>query len=152
MYRTVPVIRLDGVFDTTRGLNQEEVITRQKKYGHNDIIEASTSNWLTLLGDTARDPMLWFLLGTAVLFIFLGDRVEAAMLLVAVVPLIGMDLYLHRRTRASIEGLSSRLAAQAKVKRDGKIVEIAATELVPGDLALLSAGQSVPRRWPFHSC
>ena len=88
--------------------------------------------------------MLWFLLGMAILFIFLGDTIEAAILFVAVIPLIGMDLYLHRRTRASTEGLSSRLAVQAKVVRGDEAVEIAATELVPGDLVLLSAGQNVP--------
>ena len=65
-------------------------------------MEAPASNRWTLLLDTARDPMLWFLLGMAVLFIFLGDTIEAAILFVAVIPLIGMDLYLHRRTRVLI--------------------------------------------------
>lgn len=80
----------------------------------------------------------------AALFIFLDDRVEAAILFVATVPLIGMGLYLHRRTRVSIEGLSSRLAIHALAVGDSEIADIAATELVPGDLGLLSAGQNVP--------
>lgn len=144
MHRTVPIVRLDDILNSERGLTQEEVDARLKQYGRNDIVEAPASNRWTLLLDTARDPMLWFLLGMAVLFIFLGDTIEAAILFVAVIPLIGMDLYLHRRTRASTEGLSSRLAVQAKVVRGDEAVEIAATELVPGDLVLLSAGQNVP--------
>jgi len=144
MHRSVPIARLGNVLNTERGLQREEVNARRNQYGQNDIVEVSTAGWLLLLRDTARDPMLWFLLGTAVLFLFLGDRVEAITLLVAIIPLIGMDLYLHRRTQASTEGLSSRLATQANVLRDGEVVAIAATELVPGDLVMLSAGQSVP--------
>jgi Ca2+-transporting ATPase len=144
MHRTVPIARLDDILNSERSLTQEEVDARLNQYGRNDIVEVPTSSRWALLLDTAKDPMLWFLLGIATLFIFLGDRVEAAILFVAAVPLIGMDLYLHRRTRASTEGLSSRLAVQANVVRDGEAAEIAATELVPGDLVLLSAGQNVP--------
>jgi len=144
MPRSVPAARLEAVLNSERGLTQAEVAARRQRYGRNDILDAPRSGWLPLLKDTASDPMLWFLLATALLFAFLGDRVEAATLLVAMVPLIGMDLYLHRRTRASTEGLSSRLAARATVKRDGEVTEIGAAELVPGDLVTLSAGQSVP--------
>ena len=96
MHRTVPIKRLDKVLNTDRGLLPEEIDARLKQYGHNDIMEVSSSAWLPLLLDTARDPMLWFLLATAVLFMFLGDWTEAVTLLVAAIPLIGMDLYLHR--------------------------------------------------------
>ena len=152
MSRSVPVSRLEGVLNNERGLTQVEVNDRRQRYGRNDIIETPPAGWLPLLQDTARDPMLWFLLGTALLFTFLGDRVEAATLLVAMVPLIGMDLYLHRRTRASTEGLSSRLAARAVVQRNGTEIEIAAAELVPGDLVRLSAGQTVPADGLLVSC
>ncbi|SFJ00497.1 cation-transporting P-type ATPase [Nitrosomonas sp. Nm34] len=144
MLRTVPIGRFDDILNSKRGLTQKEVDARLKQYGRNNIVEVPTSSRWALLLDTAKDPMLWFLLGMATLFIFLGDKVEAAILFVAAIPLIGMDLYLHRRTQASTEGLSSRLAVQANVIRDGEALEMAATELVPGDLVLLSAGENVP--------
>jgi len=144
MHRNIPIERLTDVLNTERGLQQHEVIARQKQYGQNNIVETTTSTWLTLLYDTARDPMLWFLLGTAVLFIFLGDKIEALVMLAAIVPFIGMDMYLHRRTQASTEGLKSRLATQAEVLRDNEVTEISATDIVPGDLVILSAGQHIP--------
>jgi len=144
MHRSVPVARLNGVLNSMHGLSREEVDARQKQYGPNNIIETSSSSWLTLLWETSRDPMLWFLFVTAMLFIFLGDRAEAATLLVAVIPLVAMDLYLHHRTQASTEGLSSRLATWASVDRNGETQHIPATEIVPGDLVLLSAGQNIP--------
>jgi len=144
MHRSVTVARIEQGLNCEMGLSREEVAARQKQYGLNDIVEDSGSSWLTLLWDTARDPMLWFLFGTATLFIVLGDRAEAATLLAAVIPLVGMDLYLHRRTRASTEGLSSRLATQATVKRGAQVLRIDATQIVPGDLVVLAAGDSVP--------
>ena len=151
MHRIVPHVRLADVVNSERGLTQAEVTARLAQYGRNDIVEVITSGWVPLLRDTARDPMLWFLFGTAVLFLFLGDRVEAITLLVAIIPLIGMDLYLHRRTQASTEGLASRLATQARVVRNGEVIEIAATEVVPGDLVMLTAGQNIPADGIFIS-
>ena len=144
MFRSVPVNRIAEELVSEYGLTQAEVDARRKQFGPNDIVEASTSSGLLLLLDTLRDPMLWFLFGTALLFLFLGNTLEAITLLVAAIPLIGMDLYLHRRTRVSTAGLSSRLASQAKVRRAGNETEIPATELVPGDVVLLAAGQNVP--------
>src|SRR5690606_7138455 len=94
--------------------------------------------------DTLRDPMLWFLIGTAALFTWLGDRIEAFILLLAIIPLIGMDAFLHRRTQASTQGLSSRLAGSARALRDGAWIQLRARDLVPGDLVEVRAGEPVP--------
>jgi Ca2+-transporting ATPase len=88
--------------------------------------------------------MVWFLLATALLFLWLGDFVEAAVLAAALVPIGGMDAYLHRRTQATTEGLAGRLASVAYVVRDGSRTEIPAASLVPGDLIIVSEGTSFP--------
>lgn len=144
MQRTVPTERLVNVLNTERGLSSVEADECARKYGGNHIIETTRTGWLPLILDTARDPMLWFLVCTAALFIFLGDAAEAITLFVAVIPLVGMDFYLHRRTLASTAGLASRLATTAQVYRDGKLSILPSTELVPGDLIHLTAGQNVP--------
>lgn len=88
--------------------------------------------------------MLWFLLLTSGLFGLLGQYTDAGVLLVAIAPLLGMDLYLHRRTQASIEGLSSALAGEATVRRDGDQRRIPSDEVVAGDLAIVAAGETFP--------
>src|SRR5690606_8953042 len=55
-----------------------------------------------------------------------------------------MDAWLHRRTQASTEGLASRLASTARVLRDGRWQEIAARELLPGDVVEVVPGDGVP--------
>ena len=143
MRRPLPLERLDGLDAPERGLSAAEV-ERRRRYGANDIVENHGRQWSELLRETLGDPMLWFLLGTALLFALLGDRGEALTLLLAVVPLLGMDAWLHRRTQASTAGLASRLAASARVLRGGALLEIPARELLPGDLALLAPGEYVP--------
>jgi Ca2+-transporting ATPase len=99
---------------------------------------------MTVAKDTLRDPMLWFLLSTSALFGIAGEWTEAAVLLAAMVPFFGMDAFLHRRTQASVEGLSSVLATEARVIRGGSEVRVPAIELVPGDVALLGPGDPFP--------
>ncbi len=88
--------------------------------------------------------MIWFLVGTGAIYTVLGSYIEAVTLLIAILPLIGMDAFLHRRTQASTAGLSRQLAQKARVVRDGRLFEIAAADLVPGDLARVSTGEPFP--------
>ena len=130
--------------DPERGLGPAEVADRRARYGPNDIVESPPSGWRQLALETARDPMLWFLLGASLLFAILGERAEAATLLAALVPFVSMDAWLSRRTQASTAGLASRLATHARLVRSGAEVTLPSVEVVPGDLALVEAGESFP--------
>jgi Ca2+-transporting ATPase len=126
------------------GLSSAEVTALRARFGPNDILPPARRAWLQILRDTAGDPMIWFLIGVASLYLGLGELPEAATLAVAIVPLLGMDAVLHWRTRASTEGLASRLATVATVYRDGVLGERPAVELVPGDLVRVDAGSPFP--------
>ncbi|MEK7791856.1 MAG: cation-transporting P-type ATPase [Pseudomonadota bacterium] len=144
MLRLVPLNRLDDLGSLEDGLDSVRVQARQQKYGSNLIIETPTTDRWDILRDTFKDPMLWFLLGTSLLFLVLGELTEAMILLIALIPFLGMDAYLHRRTQASIAGLGSCLTTQTIVMRDGQKQRIPAIELVPGDLVFLDVGESCP--------
>ena len=134
------------------GLSAEDVRARRQRYGENHVLEARRGRWWSLAADTAGDPMVWFLVGTAGLFAWLGDMAEAVVLGLALIPLIGMDAFLHWRTQASTEGLRERLASHARVVRDGAEAEVAATELVPGDLVVLGPGEWAPADGVIETC
>ena len=144
MHHLVPSDRLAGLFDANRGLTADEVEQRQRLYGSNDILGDRRSGWGDIARDTARDPMVWLLVATAFLFAWLGDYIEASVLALALVPIAGMDAYLHRRTQATTEGLAGRLATQARVLRDGVAREIPSAGLVPGDLVIVNESESFP--------
>ena len=145
MKRRIPEDRLALLGHGGRkGLSETEAVALRARFGTNAIAEQPPRSFAALVRDAAGDPMIWFLLLTSGLFGLIGEYTDMAVLLAAILPLIGMDFYLHRRTQASIEGLSSVLAAQATVLRDGVERELPASALVPGDLALVRAGMAFP--------
>ncbi|MEJ2508776.1 MAG: cation-transporting P-type ATPase [Gammaproteobacteria bacterium] len=151
MRRSIPPERLAALPAGRDGLSDTRAGELRARYGDNDIVESSAPGWPALLRETARDPMLWFLLATAALFGGLGDIAEAVTLVVAMVPLVGMDLFLHRRTQASTQGLRGRLANTAEVLRDGRWQTLPAPQLVPGDLVRVGAGDALPADGLFVS-
>lgn len=144
MRHVFPAARINGLLDPERGLTSAEVEARRRLFGDNEIVTDTGAGWGEILRDTVRDPMVWFLGATALLFTWLGDAAEALVLAVALLPIAGMDAWLHRRTRATAAGLAGRLAAQAGVLRDSDVRTIAARDLVPGDLAIVREGQAFP--------
>ncbi|QSQ25406.1 cation-transporting P-type ATPase [Pyxidicoccus parkwayensis] len=140
----VPVHRLPCPPAETRGLAASEVLERRARYGRNDVLARPRRSAWETLRDSATDPMLWFLVGTSALYLVLGELSEGMVLLAAIVPLLGMDAFLHHRTQASTEGLQSRLAARATVLRDGCELEVPAEDVVVGDLVRVEAGGHFP--------
>lgn len=144
MRRLLPTARIEGLRGAAAGLTSTEAAARRARYGSNRIVEAPPARWTDPLSEALRDPMIWFLAGTSLLFAWLGDFVEAAVLAFALLPIAGMDAYLHRRTRASTEALAGRLTTTASVIREGVRSEVPSTELVPGDLLVVGEGGVVP--------
>jgi Ca2+-transporting ATPase len=144
MRHVFPSDRIAGLLDAEHGLTSDEVEERRRRYGPNDIVADASAGWADILRETARDPMVWFLAATALLFAWLGDIAEAIVLAVALLPIAGMDAWLHRRTQATTAGLAGRLAPQVEVVRDVEIRTIASRDLVPGDVAVIHEGQPFP--------
>jgi Ca2+-transporting ATPase len=149
MRRDIPAARMNDMPDDPHGLSPIDVADRRKRYGRNDILDVAildvaASPWLELTRATLKDPMIWLLVGTGLIYAVLGRYAEAATLMAAILPLVGMDAFLHRRTQASTEGLGRQLAQTAHVVREGGLSEIPAVELVPGDRVRVRAGEPFP--------
>lgn len=144
MLRPLPGERLEELSDLAHGLTEAEVASRRARYGTNAIVDAPSRGWVDILRRTVADPMIWFLVATSLLFVWTGDTAEAAVLALALAPIVGMDAYLHRRTQASTEGLAGRLATTARVVRDGIERVVASEALVPGDLVVVGEGEPFP--------
>ena len=140
----VPLERLPFPPGSREGLSAAIALEQRARYGTNIISEARGRSLADRIKETAADPMLWFLLITSGIYVVLGEVVEGIVLLVAVVPLTGMDAFLHHRTRASTASLENRLAAQARVLREKREERVAAVDVVVGDLVLIRAGELVP--------
>lgn len=149
--KRISVESLEGLTGGNQGLMAEEVLFQRTRFGRNDIVEASGNVWLRLLSDTLKDPMVWFLMVIGAIFLFVGETADGVTLFVAVLPLLGMDAFLHWRTQASTAGLKSHLSARVLVVRAASEVEIDSRELVPGDLISLQRGLLLPADGIFES-
>ena len=119
MKRELPSDRLALLCpDDRAGVSEAAAEGLRSRFGNNLIAEHRAKSLKDIAGDTATDPMLWFLAATSALFAWLGEATDAFVLLLAIVPLVGMDFYLHRRTEASLRGLTGALAANARVIRE----------------------------------
>lgn len=141
--REIPSDRFPPGLHWRAGLSASQVAAA-RKFGSNDILPPQAAGWRAVARDTARDPMLWFLGATSGISFTLGQTGEGWMLLGALVPLLGMDAYLHRRTLASTAGLAGRLATSARVRRDGRWLDMPTRELLPGDVVEVGTGAYFP--------
>lgn len=133
---------LDGL--SLKGLDDQQLIKQRSLYGDNGIEDRSKSVLREMAEETARDPMLWFLLSLAILFLSIGNRSEAFLLFLALIPLIGMDTFLSWRTARSTRKLRTHLQRLATVLRQGQRMQVPARSLVPGDLVFLAADDPIP--------
>lgn len=142
--KKISLITLQNVHKRNTGLTNEEVVRQRSIYGLNNIVHLHNVVWLELLKDTLKDPMIWFLLGLGTLYAFLGQKTESTTLFIAVIPLLVMDSILHFRTQASTASLGGQLSTRVNVIREGKTINIAALDIVPGDLVIVSNDEILP--------
>ncbi|MFN8790672.1 MAG: cation-transporting P-type ATPase [Bdellovibrionales bacterium] len=127
-----------------RGLSEIEVEEQRKRFGTNAILDSGKNRWNEIFQDTIRDPMVWFLGSVSFVFFVVGQSVDAATLLLAILPLMFMDAFLHWRTRSAISSLKGNLNTMAFVIRDSTEKRVQSQDIVPGDLVRAESGDVVP--------
>ena len=90
------------------------------------------------------DPMVLLLLVAGATYLALGDRFDAIVVLVALVPIIAVGLLLEARAERALDRLKQLTAPTATVWRDGQPVVVPAEEVVPGDQIAIREGDVVP--------
>ncbi|GAA4030434.1 cation-translocating P-type ATPase [Actimicrobium antarcticum] len=126
------------------GLTDTEARARLTRDGPNALPVSRPRSVLRLLGDVVAEPMFLLLVACGVIYLALGDRNEALMLLGFVFVVMGITFVQQRRTERSLESLRDMSSPQALVLRDGKTQKIAGRDLVCGDIVLLAEGDRVP--------
>ena len=127
-----------------QGLTASEAAQRLARDGVNELAQAKGRSGLRILLDVLREPMLALLLGGGVIYLLLGSREEAVILLVFACLSIGITVAQEARTERVMEALRDLTSPRALVIRDGTRRRIAGREVVVGDLILLAEGDRVP--------
>ena len=133
--------------DPDRGLSGQEAARRLAAYGPNQLDEAPQAGKLRQVLGQLKDPMILVLLAAAALSFFAGggrDWLDAAIILGIVVFNTVISVSQEDNARKALEALRKLSSPKAKVLRDGGEAKLDSTDLVPGDIVWLEAGDYVP--------
>ena len=125
------------------GLSSAEAARRLARSGPNRLAREQ-GNALQLLGSQLRNPLLLILVAAAAISAIVHEWLDAIIVLLIVSVSVLLGFVQEYRAGRAIEKLRDRLAARARVFRDGKAMDLPVADLVPGDLVSLAAGQRVP--------
>ncbi len=126
------------------GLTDAEVRERRARFGPNVFGEGKASPTLDALRSQLANPLAWLLLFAAAVSGVLGEWSEAGVV-VAILLLGGiLSFSEERRAGIAVEKLRARIETKCRVMRDGKEALVPQTEVVPGDIVIVSAGSLVP--------
>ena len=135
----------DAAFDTLAapGLSQEQARERLTQDGPNELPRADRRTMLRIALEVLREPMLAMLLAAGLIYLALGDRTEALVLLLFALLSIVITIVQEARTENVLESLRDLSAPRAMVIRDGAPVRIPGREVVVGDLLVFEQGDRV---------
>src|SRR5689334_18283692 len=88
-----------------QGLSEGDVQERLRQEGPNELPRSRKRQFVDLLVDTLKEPMILLLVATGTVYLILGDREEALLLLGSIGLMIGLELYQERKTERAIEAL-----------------------------------------------
>ena len=126
------------------GLKSEEVKKRLLKYGHNKLKRKSKDGVLKVLWRQINNPLIWVLLGSSTLATALGKITDGMVVLAVVVVNSLIGFIQEYKAGKAIEALSSMVPENATVIRDSNVITIPVSEIVPGDIVLVAAGDRIP--------
>ena len=130
--------------DPSQGLSDDQVALRREKYGENRLASDAGTGALAMLVRQFTDVMIIVLLVAAVVAGLIGEAIDAIAILI-IVLLNGIIGFVQEyRAERALQSLQELSAPHVSVLRSGEAQQIAESDLVPGDIVLLEAGNVVP--------
>lgn len=130
--------------ESLQGLSDQEVMERLARDGYNELPSSKKRSIFLILWSVVREPMFILLIACGALYLLLGDRDEALMLMGFVVVVIGITLYQENKTEKALDALRDLSSPRALVIRNGQQIRIAGRDVVADDIVLLAEGDRVP--------
>ncbi len=131
------------------GLSESQAKERLEAVGENKLAEAEKVSLFSRFIDELKDPMIIILIVAAIISgitaSYSGEG-YADVIIIMVVVIINsvLGVYQENKAEQAIDALAKMSAPTSKVRRDGHVRVVPSTELVPGDIVLIEAGDAVP--------
>ena len=148
-----PIDEVLNHFETNleSGLNDEQISSKKEKFGPNKLREKKKKSTFQRFLDQFKDVMILILIAAAVVsFVVIcmeqnwGELFEPALIVLIVIVNAIMGVMQESKAEKALDALKNMSAPHARVIRNGKEMVIDASELVPGDIIKIEAGDFVP--------
>lgn len=126
------------------GLADKEAGHRQKKYGLNIPLQKKNISALSLFLGKFLNPLVLALGVIAVFSLFFGEKISAVFVELMILISVSLDFFLEYRSSRAMEKLSAMVRTSAAVLRSGVSKEIDMSQIVPGDVVEINAGDMIP--------
>lgn len=135
------IVELDT---SPEGISSQEAERRLVLYGPNDVTaDKRKPSWVRFL-QRFRNPLVIILLVASAISAATGDVASFAIVVVIVMLSVVMDFIQETRAQNAVDALRRQVALRAQTIRDGRETTLLVSQLVPGDVVQLSAGDLVP--------
>lgn len=125
-------------------LSLEEIRKNQEKYGANELVEGKKKTTLQIFLEQFKDFLVIILIAAAVVSGFLGDAESAIVILIVITINAILGTVQTVKAEQSLTSLKQLSGPEAKVLRDGNVIQIPSTEVTVGDVVMLDAGDYIP--------
>jgi Mg2+-importing ATPase len=142
--RTTPDFIFEKLKTTIKGLSEIEARQRLEEYGHNEPAREKERAILIQILAKFLNPLVIVLLVIAAFSVFFGEKISALLVILMAIMSVFLSFIQEYRAGKEAEKLSEMVRTTATVFRNGKLKEIKITEIVPGDIVDLFAGDIIP--------
>ncbi|WP_304401451.1 cation-translocating P-type ATPase, partial [Lactobacillus hominis] len=141
----IPDVEKDLETSLKTGLSNEEAKKRLEKYGENALASKKKRSMVARFFDQFKDFMIIVLIIAAIVSgIVAQEWTDAAIIMIVVLINALLGTFQEAKSEAAIDALKEMSTPSAHVRRNNVILEIPSTEIVPGDVVLLEAGDVIP--------
>lgn len=137
---------------TTEALSSEQAKKNQEKYGFNELSEGKKKTVLQIFLEQYKDFLVIILIVSAIISMFLGEVESAAVILVVITINAILGTVQTIKAEQSLNSLKQLSSPNAKVMRDGIVIEIPSREVTIGDEVHLEAGDFIPADGRIIEC
>lgn len=143
-YKSIEEVESYFGTNRTEGLKQEEIAGITQKYGPNSIQQKEAKSSLKIFLGQFNSPLVYLLLGAGILSFILGEFLDGFAIIIVIVINGLIGFFMEYQAERSMEALKRLTDLSVKVIRSSTMREIASSEIVPGDLLFLEAGDMIP--------
>lgn len=131
--------------DSSKGLSSLEVKERLEKYGANEFTKQEKGSIWDSVKEAITEPMMIILLVAAGISALVGEFHDAIGIVGAVAVGISIGIFTEGKSQKAADALSKMTEnIEVKALRNGKIIQVSKSDLVPGDIVSIETGDMVP--------